>query len=117
VLQLIFLKFIFRKEQPSYYEDDIHKKVVTAYRKMDGDNSQVSPSVNASIASSDEVIEEDTYANLWVLKNRRALFVGCMVHIFQQLSGINMVLLYSYHFPFSKENYQFNARFIMIIIN
>lgn len=119
IIQLAALLFYFTKENPGYLKT-AEDEVSQSYFDLDEHNSRAS-SINApadfiEAKAESRIEEEDTYRNLWALRNRRALMIGCMVHIFQQTTGINMVLEYSFYFPLTEGTNQVNLRFLMGII-
>lgn len=77
------------------------------------DNAQT----NSEDHTSSIVVEEDTFKKLFSSTGRRALFAGCFVHIFHQLTGVNMILMYAYYHELSSKSLNItNLRLIMTLL-
>lgn len=127
VLQSILL-FFFNKENPKYmmkkynlsYDGD-EQMFATSYEQYQEINKvrleeRKESSINKSEGSFHSIKpDEDTFKEMATVRGRRALIAGVIVHVFQQLSGINMVLYYTYFFRLSEAHPKhYNLRFVMI---
>ena len=55
----------------------------------------------------------ESYKDLLRPTGRRALLAGIIVLVFQQLSGVNNVILYAYYFPMSQSVSKYNLKFVI----
>eukprot|EP01016_Furgasonia_blochmanni_P047336 TRINITY_DN6946_c0_g1_i1.p1 TRINITY_DN6946_c0_g1~~TRINITY_DN6946_c0_g1_i1.p1 ORF type:complete len:517 (+),score=95.53 TRINITY_DN6946_c0_g1_i1:77-1627(+) len=82
VIKKIYRPEYVNQELTSIMEEVAGSGPLAANMNLDGDGSPTDDKTS-------------TYTGLWRSSYKKALIVGCMMSIFQQLSGINAVILYS----------------------
>jgi hypothetical protein len=125
--QLLGLLLFFKRENPFYLEQTESR--LGTFRNEEESQASVElseepslgPNLMTDIQNGTERVqqtnyEKDTWRNLLIPCEWRKLWTGCLLHAFQQLSGVNLVLGYSFYFRFVQDNPQMNLRLIVSIL-
>ncbi|CAI2387470.1 unnamed protein product [Moneuplotes crassus] len=115
-IQLIFLLFVFRRENPIYEK---HLKDVSSSAESleesseEGYNAGINYDCNDQQSSQrkETRLEKDTWSNLWRMSERKKIIAGCLMRGFQQLTGVNIILNYALTFVYDMEHKRINLSF------
>lgn len=119
MIQIILLVFVFRTNSPAFerwtmsfspdqgLEDLLRNKINESEKQDYNENSE---SINHYPIAK---FSSDTFENLRTPIGRRALLAGCLIHIMLQLSGIHMMLFYTYYYAISDQPNHYNLRFVL----
>ena len=127
IFQLLMLLFVFKKENPSYYESEPSSPqenqpneesdlslITTDSRSWIQNNSENSSTIIAVTKPKDP----DTYKSFITLfSKRRALISGIIALVFQQLSGVNLVFQYSDYFYVDNNDKDLKIKYLLGIVN
>ena len=123
LIQLIFLIFIFKKENPIYI-DHLRWKSGSSENssEISDEDSDVGNLRSFNIQQSSQRapltrMEKDTWKTLKASKEIRKIIAWWIVRGVLQLSGIDLVLNYSFSFIFSQEGMQINMRLIITALS
>lgn len=96
IIQTILLLAIFRYDTPKFYkqigDNSMHQKVEQIIYKEKASEEEEGRQLRTEDHKNERKV---TLSELFSRKYRAAFFIGCCLAMFQQLSGINVVILYS----------------------
>lgn len=95
VLQSLLVLFVFRYDTPKYYRQNEKHKEVEAVEALIYKEKQTEINRSMLENSNNNQNQKVPISALFTPRYRKAFIVGCLLAIFQQLTGINAVIFYS----------------------
>lgn len=120
LLQFLFLLLIFKEENPIYvlHKNEVPWTASSGRSLEDNYHAGINDSFDSqqSIEKTETMLEKDTWGNLFELAERKKVIACIIMRVFQQLTGINIILNFTLFFLFHGDYRNLNLRLALTIM-